>query len=493
MFSFRRTASTLLMFLTVAPGCGDDSADAGTGGSGASSPTAGGAGGSGGDGGGGTGGCAEVTLAFNQKSFTSPTTFVFGTSSPIGNPDEDSVTLGFYPDMAGDLATGTIDLAAPPNDNYSSCSTCLRVFEDFLNQRIYYPKSGTISVDPTSADNSVKFTLSDVELVEVTIDSETNESTVVPDGKCVHIASATGDFLLKPEVCTGDFDDDGDGLSDCADPDCYVNDGCVTSIVNACSAALPLIEGTPSQGTNVAGTNVLGLPTCENNPTTGAGRESIYSFIPPTSGNAVFLVESAFDFGLSVRGACSDVSSIIGCADAWGGGHTERIVVPVSANVPVTVVVDAFRDSLQGIFTISGDVVPAPPGDTCATAVPLVGATAGDWTTATNDSSFAAGNACVASGQSAAGPELIYAFTLAPNQTLTATVTPTGFGDPILYVLSDCALPATSCVAGQDGGSFGEAETLTFQSATGGNFFFVIDSYNSSSNLESFTIASSIN
>lgn len=143
------------------------------------------------------------------------------------------------------------------------------------------------------------------------------------------------------------------------------------------------------------------------------------------------------------------------------------------------------------LASAGGDFFSVPgTNDTCATALPLIGATGGTWFEAVNDySPGGAGNPCT--GFSANGGDVAYSFTLAAGQTLDVTVTPANFGDASLYVVTDCAQEEGTCQEGVDQGEDGDPETLTFTSPTGGNFFLIVDSFVSS--VDEFTISATIN
>jgi hypothetical protein len=73
-------------------------------------------------------------------------------------------------------------------------------------------------------------TLSDVTLVEVTIDDDSNVSTPVAGGRCLHLTSGSMSFP-SGWTCDPDYYAADDGC-DCG---CGVHDGdCTNSTVNAC-------------------------------------------------------------------------------------------------------------------------------------------------------------------------------------------------------------------------------------------------------------------
>lgn len=75
------------------------------------------------------------------------------------------------------------------------------------------------------------------------------------------------------------------------------------------------------------------------------------------------------------------------------------------------------------------------------------------------------------------GPEVVYSFTPSATDTYVAGVTlfSPGF-DVSLYIITNCANPSGSCVAGANARLFGDGESLTVTLNAGTTYFIVIDS-----------------
>ncbi len=82
---------------------------------------------------------------------------------------------------------------------------------------------------------------------------------------------------------------------------------------------------------------------------------------------------------------------------------------------------------------------------------------------------------CDVSGE---GPDVAYAVNLSAGQILNATVV--GDGDLSLYVLTDCADAADTCVAGSDDGYEGDPETIQYTATTAQTIYLIVDSYDDS-------------
>lgn len=106
----------------------------------------------------------------------------------------DTIYFEFWP-ISPPPATGTFDLGSGANSNYSTCEQCILVYEDLfagIPQKIFFQTGGSITIDQntvpgTAAD--VGLSWSNVTLAEVTINPDTNVSTLVQGGACYTIAA----------------------------------------------------------------------------------------------------------------------------------------------------------------------------------------------------------------------------------------------------------------------------------------------------------------
>jgi hypothetical protein len=153
---------------------------------------------------------------------------------------------GFGSGYNGQL-TGTFDLSAAIDSNYASCSRCFLLIEDVSGTaKYFFQQSGSLVIAPSSdqLNGTVNATLSNVTLIEVTVDPATYTSTPVPNGECLHLASAAFTVALPvaPAAWTCPDSYYGDGGCDCGcgvvDLDCddatvascgYCSDGCSQS------------------------------------------------------------------------------------------------------------------------------------------------------------------------------------------------------------------------------------------------------------------------
>ena len=109
------------------------------------------------------------------------------TAPALGGEAGDFLSLEFY----GSNHIGSFELGAGDNANYSSCLQCILAYVDDGSGPFFFQATGSLTVygDPTNSVLDAE--LSDVTLMEVTIDPETYVSTLVPGGDCLHILTAS--------------------------------------------------------------------------------------------------------------------------------------------------------------------------------------------------------------------------------------------------------------------------------------------------------------
>jgi hypothetical protein len=133
-------------------------------------------------------------------------------------------------------------------------------------------------------------------------------------------------------------------------------------------------------------------------------------------------------------------------------------------------VVDGVAGS-DGTGTITATI---SHGDTCADAYEIpAGTTTFRGTTAgyaANYGTTVRARSCT--GWQQAGADAVYHLTMAAGQRLQATLTTTW--DAAIYLITDCAQSATSCVAGDDAGN---PEAIDFTSPTARSYYLIVDSW----------------
>lgn len=284
--------------------------------------------------------------------------------------------------------------------------------------------------------------------------------------------------------------DDASGA--CVDPAIQPGNGCTVPYV------VPGVPYTDSNDNrffaNSYGVDAGECPGVGTNVGNGSS-DVVYEFTPTTTGTyTIDVTPAGFDIAVFVTTTCGDLtgSCLLG-TNRWGPGATETILASLSAGTTYNIHVDgAFNFSNQAgtyVLDISDVCVPectgrrcgsdgcggscgecaAPnvcnvasamcedaslvPGNTCALAIPIGAApftAVGDTSGSSDDFAFAAG-VCPGSPNAEGGGsgDLVYAFTPPSDGPYTFRLTP-GPWDAGIFLVSDCADTASTCIVGQE-------------------------------------------
>jgi len=110
----------------------------------------------------------------------------------FGGPEPDAIDFEFYK-FDGEPELGTFDLASAINANYALCEQCVMILQDVVDgvpTKRFFQTRGTLKVDgpaPPGIAPDLSLIWSNLNLVEVTIDQFTFESTPVPGGACYDV------------------------------------------------------------------------------------------------------------------------------------------------------------------------------------------------------------------------------------------------------------------------------------------------------------------
>ena len=112
--------------------------------------------------------------------------------------------------------TGTYDLGSGSNTNYRTCTECVSVYKDAVNEnytKFYFQESGTLTVEPYDESTRGLHGTISATLAEIELDDK-NNSTPVPNGSCIEIEAAAFNSEGCVKQCAGkDCGDDGCGGS----------------------------------------------------------------------------------------------------------------------------------------------------------------------------------------------------------------------------------------------------------------------------------------
>lgn len=298
----------------------------------------------------------------------------------------------FYDGIESSLA-GTFDLTAGNQNNYATCAICVRAFSldaDGNLVKQYFQSGGSITLteDPFT-NQKIVGSLTDLQLEEVTVDSESFESTPVPGGTCASFGSYSVDHDRVPNAWTCDhaaWDEGANCNCECGlpDPDCdpgtapvvgctnggdvCFNDACVTPPANSTCAMAQAIEtdGTPVTGTTAgAGRHYdAGLEGATCATVKQSGPDVVYK-MDLDQGQAITValsnVDAAFDAGISLLGpsddpAICDASPITTCvagADAKFEGEGETFMYTATTAGTYYLIVSSYYANEAGAFTLT--------------------------------------------------------------------------------------------------------------------------------------------
>jgi hypothetical protein len=177
------------------------------------------------------------------------------------------------------------------------------------------------------------------------------------------------------------------------------------------------------------------------------------------------------------------------------GGHVESfdlaselpdLTAPADPSVAkdLSVVVDlASPADLSMTPDLSGVMLPANGGATCATAPVLpegIVVPNQDTTGQANTYDYGVSTSSACSTPLAYtydGPDVSYAFTIPAGKTLKVTVTPSGGWDAAVGIVTNCAKPGSSCLAGSDNLSGAEIAQHKNSGTSPLDVFIIVDSY----------------
>ncbi|MDE0959501.1 MAG: hypothetical protein OSB09_01845 [Planctomycetota bacterium] len=326
------------------------------------------------------------------------------------------------------------------------------------------------------------------------------------------------------ELCSNGTDDDGDGLIDCIDPDCFTSPACLPAGAgDECSTAIALIEGANAvdNTTMTTGTDPISEAQCPGSFLGVFSQDAWYSFTPTASGSMdVSTCDSiSFDSDLAVYvGACGALDQIACNGDGSSCGAFTSLItgVPVTAGVEYLVRMGSWDATQSGTGTLTitvggggpvtenctngtdddgdGMIDCADPdcsanpacggggggsGDECADPLTAVeGANPVDTTAMTNSADPYNDAQCVGTSLGDMGSDAWYLFTA--NTTGTTTVSTCDSidfdSDIVVYEGSCGALTQIACI-GDSPACIGFTSTLDVGMTAGNSYYIRVGSW----------------
>ncbi|MEO2148744.1 MAG: dockerin type I repeat-containing protein [bacterium] len=179
------------------------------------------------------------------------------------------------------------------------------------------------------------------------------------------------------ENCTNGTDDDGDGLIDCADPDCTANPACGGSggIGDECADPLVAVVGSNAVDTTAmtASADPYNDAQCVGSALGDMGSDAWYQFTAPTSGTATISTCDLIDFDSDVvvyQGSCGALDQIACNGDGVGcGGFTSILDVNMTAGSTYMIRIGSWANGDFGTGTLEITLGGAPTAENCTNGV----------------------------------------------------------------------------------------------------------------------------
>ena len=173
------------------------------------------------------------------------------------------------------------------------------------------------------------------------------EDGVITCGKSCQLDESK---CTNKEVCTDGLDNDKDTKTDCSDGDCVLAcaASCTSDALTVIPAAFLVVSGDTSGHANLLNAS------CSAMNGAASGPEIVYQATISVTGVLDLSLLSDADLGVSVRTACAQQPTELGCADAVSGPQsTERMKVPVNANDTVFIAVQGQAPGDAGVYSLT--------------------------------------------------------------------------------------------------------------------------------------------
>jgi hypothetical protein len=254
-----------------------------------------------------------------------------------------------------------------------------------------------------------------------------------------------------------------------------INDTCAGAIQIACGN-ISLSGNTIDANNDYAlSDDTLGCTTYSSR-----GLDVVYK-VTAQAGDSIWVrYKSTADGSIYIVTNCANVqTSCVAGADVTNANETENLSYRFPTAGTYYIILDSFGEGTFGPWTLVGQFISCglfpPANDRCTTAEQLtcgIISKTGSTLTAFNDYNFQPGGACV-NGSTAGGRDV--AFRVDVNAADSIDVSLSSSANGVLYILSDCGDPSSSCVAGSNSGGAGATETIRYRFTFTGTYFLIVD------------------
>jgi cysteine-rich repeat protein len=339
------------------------------------------------------------------------------------------------------------------------------------------------------------------------------------------------DAWVTPGACGNN---EVDGGEECDDGNGLAGDGCDACVLetpatsnDTCPGAPLVLDPTTLTAVVTASTASLAANWSGSGCLTGTTnyRDAVYTVTSPIDGHLALALDPYFDGGLYVRTVCTTTGATaqLGCVDAVDGNGNETLGVPIQANTPLYVFVDAASSTQFGVFELSAAVTPAQCGnllvdggegcddgnslagdgcandctlepagaeDTCPGEVLPLTQQGPDWVGSVYSGTSNLATGLTASGCTSSGRDGVFAVTAPIDGVLHAEVAQAAF-NTTLYARSDCAVSASQLACSNANAGNGQ-ESIGFPVSAGTTYYVIVDMVSSSATPGPFTLDVSI-
>ena len=180
------------------------------------------------------------------------------------------------------------------------------------------------------------------------------------------------------EDCTNGVDDDGDGLADCADPDCATNPACGGGGGgnDECIGAIAMFDGPNFFDTTGLTNSADPVPTGCPNAFGGMNNDGWFTYTATSTGDAIFNTcdPAGFDTDLAIYAGDCSALALLGCdgdGSTLAGCQTydSEVIVPVIAGETYVIRVGGFGATTAGLGTVTITVGAGPILEDCTNGV----------------------------------------------------------------------------------------------------------------------------
>jgi hypothetical protein len=246
-----------------------------------------------------------------------------------------------------------------------------------------------------------------------------------------------------------------------------------------CSGAIPIACGDLVSGDNSGGVSTADVYSCVG--WNESGPDVVYELTLATDKIVTATISNmSADLDVFLLSACDENA----CLEYGNTSFTSECLTAGTYYI----VVDGYNGA-ESAYDLEVTCIDCggggPENDTCEGAIDLCGLADGsgaflvDYSTVTANNDYEPGvypSSCTGFG--ASGGDVVYSVCLETGGTLD--LTQTGTHDMALYLITDCADPAGTCLVGSDNCCTGADEVISYtNTGAPGTFYVIVDGYSS--------------